>query len=126
MERIKRVEWEKWGGCFRCRVPQGACLTWEESVQATTGRTAGFRRREGGQCQGGGIFETVIAAVMSQTMGQGSGEGWEWAEKEMRGTMGFWRRDEEEWEQLWRWIGRRRKEGGYDISEGARMVYLWG
>jgi hypothetical protein len=95
-------------------------------VQATTGRTAGFRRRRGGQCQGGGIFETVIAAVMSQTMGQGSGEGWEWAEKEMRGTMGFWRRDEEEWEQLWRWIGRRRKEGGYDISEGARMVYLWG
>jgi superfamily II DNA helicase RecQ len=126
VEGMKRVEWEKWAGCLRCRVPQGACLTWEESVRATTGRTAGFRRRPGGQCQGKGIFEEVMAAVMSQTMRRKSGEAWEWAEKEMRGRMGFWRRDEEGWEQLWRWIGRRRKEGGYDISEGARMVYLWG
>jgi hypothetical protein len=124
--RVGRVEWKDWAGCRRCRVPQGACHGWYESAMARGGMTAGFKRRQGVQCQGKGVFKEAVAAVMSQVMLGKDGKAWEWAEREMQTAMGFWRQDIEETEQLWEFVRRRRKENGYDISEAARMVYFWG
>ena len=101
-------------------------MKWQESIAAGGGRTAGFKKRAGVECEDVGVFEEAIAAVVSQVMWEQRGEGWEWVEREMRSRIGFWKETEAEVDQLWKWIPKRKKDGGYDMSEGARMVYIWG
>ena len=128
IKRVRSIEWERYSGCFQCKAPQEICCMWEEKTNGG-GKSGRFIKRQGVGCQFLGVVEEVMAGVISQKVWGWEGMEWEWMEREMRKRVGFWGEGgemEEEERKVWRWVRLKRKENGYDMSEGVRMIYFWG
>ena len=105
VERLtEEVVFERFSGCWFCKMPQGICHLWEEDRQRGGVR---FSRRAVGRCQYPGLMMDVAGAVLGFKYGDGVEE---WVRGEQEKT-GFMKEDSEmvidDWERLKKWMGRK-------------------
>lgn len=128
--KVKEIQPERYSGCWLCWAPQAICHTWEEKHAAIGSRCAAFQRRPGGRCQYLGLVQQVVAAVISQNMGDLSNpEEWQWVWGEMQKTPGWGGGSSEPGKNLrvlWKWLGLKVVSNSIEMSRMVQMIYYLG
>ena len=129
-EKVKALHCEKYSGCLFCWAPQAVCHLWEEKHVTSGTRTTAFQRCQGGRCQYPKLVLQVVAAVVSQRMGDLTDqEEWLWVQEEMQKIPGFWDASSEEskrWDLLWKWLGLKKVSNSIEMSCMVQMIYYLG
>jgi superfamily II DNA helicase RecQ len=129
-EKVKALHCEKYSGCLFCWAPQAVCHLWEEKYITSGTRTTAFQRCQGGRCQYPKLVPQVVAAVVSQRMGDLTDrEEWLWVQEEMQKIPGFWDASSEEskrWDLLWKWLGLKKVSNSIEMSCMVQMIYYLG
>ncbi len=109
LQQRRRIRFEQYAACYRCHAPQEICDYWVEDGYQ------GWVKSEGGYCQWYGIITSVVFGV--RTADAAVWEGW----MERLAEQGV---DGKQDEAVYRWLGRRKDEGGVTGSNIA-FEFVW-
>jgi len=111
---LDKVVFEPYSRCNFCWAPQSICNLWEEKMHVH----GAFQRRRNASCQYIGVLKYAVAAILvfrDQYC-------WEWLEGEQK-KKGFIYGSKEE--RLVKWLGKKVKLNGREMSEMCRFFYIW-
>jgi hypothetical protein len=128
--QVQTVQMQKYSCCSFCLAPQAICHLWREKHQASGTRTASFERVPGQQCQYLGLVCKVVAAVISQRLGEDEGGvEWQWVQKQMQTQAGFCDSGaarEDKFNRLYRWLGLKMVSNSVELSTMVWFLYHLG
>jgi superfamily II DNA helicase RecQ len=115
------IRFEPYSQCWGCWAAQAVCHSWQDVSHGGPQRF----RRSGKQwtCQFTGVLQDVTAAVLAVGEGEMVGE---WIDGEMAKTGMEQSEGEEDWTRRRRWMGRKVRMGGLEMSGLCQILWELG